>query len=110
MISAKYAKSILFLILFRSPSTTDQAIFPEGDHHCACNIEKVEIILRKTYEQLRQHFIVPVKSKICEYLYRYGPEIYQILSNNNYAQFIYEISMLGSQWDHIRSNSDLNQK
>jgi hypothetical protein len=74
------------------------------------SIEKVENILRKTYEQLRQHFIAPAKSKICEYLYRYKPEIYQILSNNNYAQSIYEISMLGSQWDHIQSNSDLDQK
>lgn len=99
------------ILQFRQGFTVyiDKATFPDGDPHCVCSIERVENIPRKTYELLRQHFIVPVRSKVCEYLYRYEPEIYQILSDNNYVQPLYEISVLDSQWDHIQSNPNLDQ-
>jgi hypothetical protein len=47
---------------------------------------------------------VLVRSKICEYLYRYEPKVFNRLTERNHDEQLYEMSVLDSQWSVIQSN------
>lgn len=87
----------------------DRVTYPDGDPYCVCSFRRIENIPSDMYAQLVLDCISPVRSKICEYLYRYERKTYETLEHNNCVEDIYEMSVLQSQWDQVQLHKSLDQ-
>lgn len=83
----------------------DRMEFPMGDPHCVCTLTHGGPSAERTtfpddiYDALVPHMVAPVHDGICEYLSRYGHDVYYRLEH--LQQLLFDSCWLDDQWAKV---------